>query len=102
MNKKLVPIAIVIIGVIIVAVSFKTVKNNLRPLAMTQDELETVITEKSMTEEIVKAEMNGNIYHRNNCSHISGPVEKIAISLAVARALQPCPNCFSDDVDDLE
>jgi len=97
MNNKLDPLAILLIAAIIVAVSFKTVKNNIRPLAMSPDEIETVMTEKSMDEAIVRAEMNGSFYHLNNCTHVSGPVEKIAVSFAEERELQPCPNCFSDD-----
>ncbi|NQU04557.1 MAG: hypothetical protein HQ568_00580 [Calditrichaeota bacterium] len=100
MKNRLVPIAIVIIVAIIVAVSFKTVKNNLRPLAMSSDEIETLVTERTMDDEIVKAEMNGNLYHLNNCTHISGPVEKIALSMAEDRELQPCPHCFSDDEEE--
>ncbi len=100
MNKKLVPLAIVFIAAIIVAVSFKTVKNHIRPLAMSTDEIETLVTERTMDDEIVKAEMNGNLYHITNCTHISGPVEKIALSIAEERGLQPCPYCFSDNEDE--
>ncbi|MCF7811812.1 hypothetical protein K9N50_12585 [bacterium] len=97
MNKKLVPIAIIIIGVIIFVVSFNTIKENLRPLAMSPDELETAITEKSMTEKIVLAELNGEYYHKKTCTHTSGPVEKIAISLAEDKGLVPCPYCCIED-----
>ena len=99
-NRTLNLIALLVLIIVVGFVVFSAVKKEtviMKPIVMSPEELEKLETNALADDDFVIITLDNDRYHRENCSHISGPTEKAIHRVAVDRGAQPCLYCIGEE-----